>query len=302
MMGIERIERMVGSLFGVQRMRVHPLFFALLVGAYFAHVLSDALLLFLFVFLHELGHAIAARARGYEVEEVSLLPFGGVAKLGYTKLGFTPRDESIVAIAGPFVNLLCCGVLVLLFSINLIPITTYDASMQLNLWIAVFNLLPGLPLDGGRILRASRSRHVGFERATLEAYQVSIILSAILLFVGITSLFAGHAHVGMLILGFFLFVVAWRGRRDVRLETMRFLDAKRRITRPLERVHSLAVRRTVAIHDVVTQFAPDRYHVVYVLAEDGLVETIVEESELLDAVFEGKWMEPIWTIRGANPS
>ncbi|WAH38971.1 M50 family metallopeptidase [Alicyclobacillus dauci] len=293
---LTRIETTIGSAFGIGRVRVHPLFIALLVGAYFTHLLQTALLLFTFVMLHELGHAFTARFCGYEVEEVSLLPFGGVAKLSYARLGFQPRDEALVAIAGPFVNLLLCILSATLYGMHVIDLTLYQQSMQLNIWIGVFNLLPGLPLDGGRILRAARSRQVGYERATMEAYNLAFALSILLMLTGIVALYTGHPHFGMMLLGLFLFVTAWRGRKDTRAETMRFLDAKRRQDNSVLKMQSLAVRSPTPIRDVVVQFAPDRYHIVYVLGEDGLVLALLEETELLDAVFEGRWLEPVMDL------
>lgn len=286
---VRRLEQSVGRVFGVGRVRVHPLFLALLVGAYCVHLLSEALVLFLFVVLHEFGHALVARSLGYEVEEVALLPFGGVAQLSYVRIGFEPRNEAIVAIAGPFVNLLCVFCISVLYGFGMLPNSLYQSCMNVNMWIATFNLLPGLPLDGGRIYRAARSRHVGYERATKEAYHMSIGLSAALMFMGLFALFSGRPHLGMLVLGLFLLIVAWRGRRDLRMETMRFLDAKRRLdNQGVQRMRTFAVASSTPIRDVVVQFAPDRYHIVYLLNEDGVVESLVEETELLDAVFEGR--------------
>jgi stage IV sporulation protein FB len=172
----------------------------------------------------------------------------------------------------------------------------YQQWMQLNCWIGIFNLLPGLPLDGGRILRAARSRQVGYERATLEAYRVAFALAILLMGTGVLALFIGHPHLGMMLLGLFLLVTAVRGRRDVRSETMRFLDAKRRQSTSLLKIHSLAVSSSTKIREIVVQFSPDRYHIVYVLAEDGLVVAVIEEVELLDAVFEGRWLEPVGAL------
>ncbi|EJY55954.1 peptidase M50 [Alicyclobacillus hesperidum URH17-3-68] len=298
MTALERLERVVGRWFGVSRVRVHPLFVALLVAAYFVGMLKQALLLFMFVFLHECGHAVVAKRLGYEIEEVSLLPFGGVAQLSYVRLGFSPKSEAMVAIAGPAVNLLCALLALVLYTAGVIDGRIYGEIIGLNGWIAVFNLLPGLPLDGGRIYRAVRSREKGYEPATEEAYRMSIALSAVLMFAGVAALFAGRPHIGMVVLGLFLFVTAWRGRRDLRLETMRFLDAKRRdVGSTMLRTRALAVSAAIPIRDVVVRFSPDRYHIVYILHEDGTVASLVEEPELLDAVFEGRWLEPIASLR-----
>ena len=278
------------------RLRLHPLFLLLAVLAVGAGYWRELVVLFLLVMLHELGHAAMASHFGYEVEEVSLLPFGGVARLSYGGIGFAPRSEAAIAIAGPLVNF-CLVVLAL--SLQEVGLWTHAFAMEvikLNLWIALFNLLPGFPLDGGRVLRAARSRTVGYEQATLEAYRMSIALSVFLLCLGGFALWAGYPHVGILILGVFLFVTAWTGRKQVASETVRFLDTKRRtVISPLhpQKVRTLAVTLDTPVRDVVRQFAPERYHLVYVLNGEGRVSTIVEEQELLDAVFQGDWLQPI---------
>lgn len=281
----------------LRRIRLHPLFLALLVVSWFAGLFQETFVLFLVVILHELGHAWMANALGYEVREVSLLPFGGVARLSYGNIGFAPRNEALVAIAGPFVNLVLVLLSALMYAAGLWSLTFYHLVAGLNLWIAVFNLLPALPLDGGRIWRAARSRSLGYERATREGYRVGLWIAATLLLMGVTALWTGHPHFGMIILGMFLFVSAWAGRRDLRMDTIRFLDAKRQQDRQsVQAIRSIASQISAPIRDVVKQFAPDRYHLVYVLSDDGAVAAIVEEDEVLAAVFEGHWLDPIGSL------
>jgi stage IV sporulation protein FB len=273
------------------RVRVHPLFLLLAGAAIVTGMWRDTLVLFLLVLLHELGHAAIANHLGYEVEEVSLLPFGGVAKLSLGSLGFVPAHEALIAVAGPLVNLALAVLAWCLYIVGLWSEAFYHSVVQLNLWIVVFNLLPGLPLDGGRVLRAARSRVVGYEEATREAYRVALWISVVLLCAGGVSLWAGYPHAGMLILGLFLLVSAWLGQRDLSMETIRFLDAKRRKqnAKP-ELVRSIAVPASATVRDVVQKFAPDRYHMVYVRDEQGNVCTVLEEEELLQAVFAGQYL------------
>lgn len=279
---------------GFGRVRFHPLFFLLAVVAVGVGLWRDMAILFLLVLLHELGHAAVANQLGYEVEEVSLLPFGGVAKISYGHGGPSPRDEALIAIAGPFVNLVLLAISILMVTLGLWQASFGHMVVELNLWIALFNMLPALPLDGGRILRAARSRTIGYEAATREAYTMAIATSLLLLGLGGVALWAGYPHAGMLVLGLFLFVSAWTGRRDLAMDTVRFLDAKRqsRDRRPAL-IRSVAAPETAVIRDVVQQFAPDRYHLVYVLDANGSVRTIMEEDELLDAVFAGRWLDSL---------
>lgn len=281
---------------GIGRVRFHPLFFLLAVVSVGLGLWKSIVVLFLLVLLHELGHAAVANHLGYDVEEVSLLPFGGVAKLSYGHLGPTPRDEALIAIAGPLVNLLLVAAALLMSVAGLWSGAFTRTVIGLNLWIAVFNMLPALPLDGGRILRAARARRIGYEPATREAYTMAMLISCLLLVLGGAALWAGTPHLGLLILGVFLLVTAWTGRRDMGMDTVRFLDAKRRTrARRPELMRSVAASEDATVRDVVRQFAPDRYHLVYVLNEDGGVRGILEEEELLAAVFEGRWLEPLRT-------
>jgi len=162
----------VGSLFGIP-FYVNPSWFivlALLAWDYGQQIaaitrlpsllpwlwgLATALLLFASVLAHELGHSLVAMAQGIKVKSITLFLFGGLALL--EKESKNPLESFLVAIAGPVVSLL----LFLIFrqvSLNLelplalriiIPVLTY-----VNLMLALFNLIPGLPLDGGNILKA----------------------------------------------------------------------------------------------------------------------------------------------------
>ena len=133
----------------------HSLSVALLMAA------VGAVLVVLTTLAHELGHALEARHRGMQVEAITLLLFGGVTEMHAD--GQTARDELAVAAVGPWISLVCAAGFGLLatFSDDLFPATVAASIGQLagvlgwwNLLLAVFNLVPGAPLDGGRVLRA----------------------------------------------------------------------------------------------------------------------------------------------------
>lgn len=122
------------------------------------------LALFLSVFGHELSHALAARYEGIEIEEIVLHPFGGLARLRSEP--DSPRAEFRIAVAGPAASLLFA-----LFSFGAMYVAqvgAYNVARAIflfvgfsNLLLAVFNLFPGYPLDGGRVLRAALWRRSG---------------------------------------------------------------------------------------------------------------------------------------------
>ncbi len=131
------------------------------------------LLAFSSVILHELGHALVARRLGVGVSGIDLHFFGGVAKL--TSQPSSAKDEITIAAAGPAVSLALAGVGALLYFAT--GLGFFRLLTGVNLVIGVFNLIPALPMDGGRILRAFLSSKIGFRRATERSVQVSRAVS-----------------------------------------------------------------------------------------------------------------------------
>ncbi|MGB6166925.1 MAG: site-2 protease family protein, partial [Geitlerinemataceae cyanobacterium] len=113
-----------------------------------------ALLLFASVLAHELGHSVVAQRQGIEVQSITLFLFGGLARLD--RESKTPSQAFWVAIAGPVVSLMLFGVFTALQTLPVVD--PFPAVFQLlasiNLVLALFNLIPGLPLDGGNVLKA----------------------------------------------------------------------------------------------------------------------------------------------------
>ncbi|NES82408.1 MAG: site-2 protease family protein [Moorea sp. SIO2B7] len=117
--------------------------------------LMMALLLFASVLLHELGHSLVAKAQGIEVNSITLFLFGGVASI--ERESDTPTQAFQVAIAGPLVSMalfgLFKGMTQFLGEYSLLQVLTSDLA-RINLVIGIFNLIPGLPLDGGQVFKA----------------------------------------------------------------------------------------------------------------------------------------------------
>jgi Zn-dependent protease len=125
-------------------------------AAYLAMAVAAAILFFASLLLHELGHALQARRDGVEIEGINLWLFGGVAQF---KGGFPNAGaEFRIAIAGPLVSLALGGIFVAVAGVAGLP-TAVDAVVAwlgyTNLILLAFNLLPALPLDGGRVLRSA---------------------------------------------------------------------------------------------------------------------------------------------------
>jgi len=147
--------------------------------------------LFLCVIFHEFGHALVAKKFGIQTKDIILSPIGGIARL--ERIPEKPKDEVIIALAGPLMNLLiACLILIVLLLIShpiSIPSDSYPQNIReflrvafwLNIILFVFNLIPAFPMDGGRILRALLRTKMDIMQATKIASRIGTGIAIVLM-------------------------------------------------------------------------------------------------------------------------
>ncbi len=178
--------------------------------------------LFLSIFGHELSHALIGRMEGIEIEEIVLHPFGGLARLKSEP--DSPRAEFRIAVAGPAASfifaLVAFGGMTLAAGRYQIAWAIFLIIGAGNLMLAVFNLLPGYPLDGGRVLRALLWHRSGqLEQATRTVSQFGQLIAFVVVFFGLYMGYQYGAYfmaVWSVLVGLFLWDAArsvWRAQR-----------------------------------------------------------------------------------------
>ena len=187
--------------------------------AYWLTAVVCGLCLLLCLFAPEMSHAWVAKRSGLRVRKVTLWPLGGVAQVDGQAP--TPRSDLAIAAVGPAVSLLCSlvsfGVALLAGALNAsrLLIAALAWPCWANTLIAVFNLLPGAPLDGGRVLRAALWWRSGDrDRAAATATRAGRVLGAALAVLGVVALaFGDFAGLWFVLLGLFLGAAA-RAEQD----------------------------------------------------------------------------------------
>ncbi|MGB9987109.1 CBS domain-containing protein [Salarchaeum japonicum] len=166
--------------------------------------LAAAVGLFAGVVLHELGHSLVAIRYGYPIDSITLWILGGIASLSEQPEDW--KHEFTIAIAGPFVS-------IVLGALSWVVLTLFPPSLELvrfvfgylalmNFALAAFNLLPGFPMDGGRVLRSLLARNRPFARATQMAAEVGKMFAIVL---GILGLFV---NLFLILIAFFIYIGA----------------------------------------------------------------------------------------------
>jgi Zn-dependent protease len=232
----------IGRLLGVD-VNIHPTFALVFVFAFLYWGLGEGgglipfvlgvmlvILVFLSVLAHELGHVVMAREFGVQVLDITLWPFSGVARIEQTPA--SPRNELLIALAGPGMNLAIFMILlpvILLIGIvggsdaifgagdrfRTLDITSMVAAIGvLNLGLMVFNLLPAFPLDGGRVLRAAMTPRIGRTLATQIATRIGIGVAVVLILVGLWQ-----RDLMLPVFGLFIVFAARAESRMVRIES-----------------------------------------------------------------------------------
>jgi Zn-dependent protease len=176
--------------------------------AYWLLGLVSALLLFSSVLVHELAHSLVAESLGLHVRDITLFLFGGVSSI--TREASSARDEFLVAVVGPLTSLALAGAFWVLS--HVLPPSSDGAAVATylafaNLLLAAFNIAPGFPLDGGRVLRAIIWGVTGnMGRATRIASYVGQAFAILLIAWGVVQLLGGNLSGGIWIafIGWFL--------------------------------------------------------------------------------------------------
>jgi Zn-dependent protease len=187
-----------------------------------------AVLLFVSVLLHELAHSVVARARGLPVKNITLFIFGGVSNI--EREPGSPGIEFQIAVVGPITSLLIGALaLVLLYLLSLLGQNTSALGAILyylgfaNILLGIFNLIPGFPLDGGRVLRSIVWKINGnLRRATRIVTVVGQIIAYLFILVGIWLFFAGYFIDGLWFgfIGWFLLSSAQSANSEVMLQSV----------------------------------------------------------------------------------
>ena len=228
---------------------------------------------------HEFGHVLVARVFGVTTPDITLYPFGGVARLN--TIPQEPIQEFLIAIAGPAVNIIITAGLLILAGATLTPAALAHDQADLasrlattNLVLAVFNLIPAFPMDGGRVLRAALTARLGFERATRLAATVGHWIALALAVIGL------FVNPMLIVIALFILFAATAELQATSVRAFsKDLPAERAM---ISEFATLPAAATIA--DAVQRFLHTSQKVIPVIDESGRFAGVLEIGDVVRAL------------------
>jgi Zn-dependent protease len=237
------------------------------------------LTIFACVTLHELGHALAAKRFRIRTRDITLLPIGGVARM--ESLPEKPGEELIVALAGPAVNVIIFAALFLVLrepvSVESLtrlqtigPGNFWFGLMFFNLWLALFNLIPAFPMDGGRVFRALLAFWMDRNRATRVAAGLGQLLAMGFIFLGL------FYNPFLVFMGLFIFLGAQAEAEQTQTHSLLMgYTVQNALLEDLPSIESDATIRSAADRLLQSQ------NKFFVVNHDGKPEGIIGRNEII---------------------
>ena len=240
------------------------------------------LALFGCVLLHEFGHVLAARAYGISTPDITLLPIGGVARL--QRMPDQPRQELIVAIAGPLVNVLIAGILIVVFGyrpqlkdlgqLQSPEVDTFAKLAIFNVSMVVFNMLPAFPMDGGRVLRALLAMTMNYARATQIAAWIGQAMAFVFGFLGL------FGNPILIFIALFVFLGA---QQEAAMAQMKDLSQNLRVSEAMM-THLMRLRDDATLDGAVEALLRTAQHEFPVVDAENRLLGVLTRNDLIAAL------------------
>jgi stage IV sporulation protein FB len=278
------------------KIKIHPLFWLLAAISIITAQFKVLSITFIIIFIHELGHVIAMEYFSWRVTKIDILPFGGVAVT--EEFDNKPlREELIVTLAGPLMNLLFAVLLFILGFINGFNIENIKIFQHINLTLLCVNLLPIHPLDGGRIIsliyQAFFPYYKTFKLITISSLTVLLLLSIYLIIDDLSN--AGN----LIVLCYLMFILIfnWKNRAYI---FIRYLTNRHNSFEVnFKEVSIINTKFNNTILNVLKKFYKYKKHLISV-NYDGK-QYIIDENELLhNYLFEDNPIKDISELKTFN--
>lgn len=237
------------------------------------------------IIFHESAHALCAHLCGFTISSMEILPIGAMARIE----GLFENSELCeiaIALAGPVASIVIACIGYCLYYYNNVYI--YNLIMMVNLSIASVNMMPALPMDGGRVLRAILSNYIGIQRATRISCTIGIYLGIIISVISFVLGFLNLVSPAYIMLGIVVSISSYKEKqRSTFLQIAQMMMKKERLLKQGSmKINQIAVPETIKLYNLVSRFLPRAYHMVVVVDYEMCPVGYVSEGDVVKMLME----------------
>lgn len=256
---------------------IKPSFIVLFIVMIALIYIEQFFMLFVSVTLHEFGHILAAKYFGLDTEKIIFTPIGEISVIKDIDTLETYK-KCFIILAGPFVNI----VFFIVLSFFRMDLSVFKG---INVLIAVFNLAPVYPLDGGRLLQAVLGDSLGVLTANRLIIKISYFLSLVIFLAGIVQVILYSYNISLLCIGIYLLRINKKQYLMMAFEFYKSIIGKRKRLTPgrVLRIKHLLVSSESSIKNVIVKLCWGVYTVIYV-HDDGYIGYTITEAQLIDYI------------------
>lgn len=232
--------------------------------------------------IHEAAHIFASVVQGVKLDSIKIFPIGlnAVFQDDFNK----EANSFIINISGPFINILIFFVCFLLNTYYLPGSDNMRFFISVNIFLAVFNMLPVLPLDGGRMLRDILTSRIGLFKAYKYSKRVSKGMGLFIIILGIVQSYGNIYNFSLIFLGSYIFHFLKYEESEVYFMNIKNLIYKRSrfLRKGIYPGRELVVIKSMRLGDILKDMDFDRFHIIYVLDEEMKLAKVFTEQEIID--------------------
>ncbi|MDR1391633.1 MAG: site-2 protease family protein [Clostridiales bacterium] len=262
-------------------------FIFMLMVSFFGRFFDFFLIAYTSAIIHEFFHIMLAKIFKVKILSIEFLPFGITAKLENSVIK-EPNIEIIIACAGPISNIL---ILMILFIINkyfCINKFYYDYAFVVNIFMFILNMLPIIPLDGGRILRALLTKSWGILKSYNFLIKLSYFFSSILIIVSLFLLLTSPFNFSLILIGSFLLGNLTVQNRQVNLIFLKeILNSNNKLSKSnINKIKFIAVFDVLPAIKILKHFTYNSYYVIKVLDKNMKIINTLTETQVVNSILK----------------
>lgn len=266
------------------KIQVDPMFLVLVPLMFLLGFTWEYIIIFISILMHELGHVSTAVLIGQRLLYIRLLPVGLNAVMDGQVCN--RRKNVLIYMAGPVVNMILFGLCWIFVDAYMIQSEILDFFILANIYLMIFNMIPILPLDGGKVFREIISAFTGMIRADRWMRKFSMIFSVLLIILGAFQLIENCKNFSLMAAGIYILFTIKFDRMEAALMNMKsFIYRHRRLAKKgIYPSRDLVAIKTVQLDQAIKSMDFDRFHFVRVLDENLAYLCSFTEQEIINGM------------------